>query len=109
MHIPQLLIDPFNKSSQIRAGVLILQPPELRQRGEKTVIGTEVVAEGDGVGDMRVDDLICVDEDRGFVGPGSRDVPRCVSASADDEKREVECFHVGDAGAVRAHIKIETA
>lgn len=43
-----------------------------------------MIAEGDGFGDVRVDGILGVDEDGGFVGPGAGDVARGVTATADD-------------------------
>lgn len=58
---------------------------------------------------MRIDDVLRVDEDGGFVGPGAGYVARCVAAAATDEEGQVECFHEGDAGAVSADVQVEAA
>jgi len=68
-----------------------------------------VVAEGDGLGDVGVDVVGGVDEDRGLVGPGARDVARRVAAAADDEQGQAEGLDVRDARAVRLHVQVEAA
>jgi len=58
---------------------------------------------------VRIDDVLCVDEDGRFVRPGAGYIARGVPATAADEEREVECFHEGDAGTVRAHVEVKAA
>lgn len=68
-----------------------------------------MVAEGDGVGDVGIDEVLGINEDGGFVGPGAGDVARGIAATADDEERQAEGLDEGDAGAVGADVEVEAA
>ena len=109
LDISELFADGLEQAGEVSARVLVLELAHFREGREEGEVRAEVVAEGDGFGDVRVDGILGVDEDGGFVGPGAGDVARGVTATADDEEWEVEGFDEGDAGAVGGDVQVEAA
>lgn len=109
LNVAEFLLDGPNETGEVGARVLVFDPAHIGERREEAIVGTEVVAESDGVGDVRIDDVGGIDEDGGLVSPGARDVAGSVAATADDEEGDAKCLGVCDAGAVRLDIQAEAA
>lgn len=109
LDVSKLFADGLEQAGEISARVLVFELAHFREGRKEREVRAEVVAEGDGFGDVRVDGILGVDEDGGFVSPGAGDVAWGVATATDDEEREVKSFDEGDAGAVGGDVQVEAA